>query len=370
MPDVVVIGGGVIGLSIAYELAGQGAQVSVLDQADIGREASWAGAGMLPPGNVAGARTPEARLRSLSHSRWPELTAELRELTGIDNEFRCCGGFELALGSPQSLRHEIDRWRDEGVKVQPLEREELRWQARVLGDAIHGGYYLPEFAQVRNPRHLRALLAGCVARGVRLQPGTPVQGFECKGPRVLGVQVPDGILRASEFVITAGAWSKALLQGVDCRMEVTPVRGQMVLLSLPAPLFPEVLTIGSRYLVPRLDGRILVGSTEEHVGFHKQNTTAGISGLLALAQQLVPALAGADFERAWAGLRPGSADGLPYLGRVPHVENLTVATGHFRSGLQMSAGTAILISQLIRGITPEIPLKPYACGRDSPPISG
>jgi glycine oxidase len=161
------------------------------------------------------------------------------------------------------------------------------------------------------------------------------------------------------FVAAAGAWSAALLAEAGVSLAVRPVRGQIALLRPPAPLFSHVLWRGPRYLVPRADGRVLAGATEEEAGFAAHPTAAGVDGLLHLAFDLVPALRDAPFERAWAGLRPGSADGLPYLGAAPGFDNLYIAAGHFRAGFELSAGTARVMAQLILGEEPEVPLEAF-----------
>ena len=364
MTDVIVIGGGVIGLSIAYELAGQGVTVKVLEQGQFGREASWAGAGILPPGNPQRTRFPEARLRAESHVLWPKLTAQLLEETGIDNGYRNCGGIEVRFDSGVSdLPEYAQAWRDEGVEVEELTPDELFRYEPALSRSIVAGFRLPEKCQVRNPRHLKALLAGAAARGVELLPGTPVIGFDREAERVVAARTMQETHSAGQFVVASGAWSQQLLADAGCPIPIEPVRGQIVLLQAEPLPFRHVIGLGARYLVPRPDGRILVGSTEEWVGFDKRNTAGAVAGLIKFATELVPSLADARYERSWAGLRPGSVDGLPSIGQVPGTENLFVAAGHFRSGLQLSPATAMLIRQLILGQEPSIPLAVFACDR-------
>ncbi len=364
MRDVIVVGGGVIGLSVAWELAKQGLAVTVLEQGEFGREASWAGAGILPPGNPAGARTAEARLRAASHILWEGFSAELKETTGIDNGYRNCGGINVRIGaSCDELKGEVTNWRGEGVVVEELDGPAAREHEPRLSDAISAAYRLPELSQVRNPWHLRALYTACSQQGVELLAGRPVAGFNREGERIVGVRSLGSTYRAGQFCITAGAWSKQILEMSGCRIPVAPVRGQIVLLSAcPSPI-RHVVEVGPRYLVPRGDGRILIGSTEEHVGFEKRNTAGAVAELIGFASSLVPNLADAKYEGAWCGLRPRSADGLPYIGLIPERENLFVAAGHFRSGLQMSPATALLIRQMILGERTEIPAEPYACDR-------
>ena len=173
MQDVIIIGGGVIGLSLACELAGEGLSVAVLEKGQVGRESSWAGAGILPPGNPDRARTPEARLRACSHALWPDLSARLRETTGIDNGFRRQGGLEVRVGGRSgALDGEIAQWRDEGVAVEPLEGQAIWKCERELHPETTSAYRLPEMGQVRNPRHLGVPLCALAMapRGVELRP--------------------------------------------------------------------------------------------------------------------------------------------------------------------------------------------------------
>ena len=173
-----------------------------------------------------------------------------------------------------------------------------------------------------------------------------------------------GSFEANTVCVTTGCWTGNLGQKLGLSLAIAPVRGQMVLLALPQPPVSRIINEGSRYLVPRADGRLLVGSTEEDAGFDRRTTSGAIAGLLELAISLVPDLAAAPVERWWAGLRPSTRDGRPYLGRVPEIDNAFVAAGHFRSGLQQSTGTAVVMSQLIRGQEPEIDLSSFRLDRD------
>jgi glycine oxidase len=381
MDDVIVIGGGVIGLSVALELAGQGAAVTVLEQADFGREASWAGAGILPPGNLDVAVAPEARLRALSHSLWPDWAEVLTAETGIETGYSRCGGLELCTAACteddlENLASEIESWRAQGVRVEELDAYALREFEPLVSPETVASYRLPDLGQVRNPRLMKALLAGCAARGVRLRAGTPAVALEEQGDgagdgasaedksrRIDAIRTHSGRVQAGRYLVTGGAWSRGLLASVGIDVAIAPVRGQIVQVSQSSKPFSHVLQTGSRYLVPRDDGKILIGSTEEHAGFFKANTASAVSELLAFGISRVPSLAHARFERAWSGLRPGSGDGLPYLGRVAGFDNLFIAAGHFRNGLQMSPGTARLTRQALLDQDTDIPLERFRSDR-------
>lgn len=346
MPDVIVIGGGVIGLSIAWELSGYGLSVRVLEQGLFGREASWAGAGMLPPGHLAGARTAEARLRGATNQLWPDWSESLKSCSGIDNGFLRCGGVEACFTN-STLSAQIAAYRDEGVTVEEFDRSMLRERFSAIGPDVQAGFFLPDFCQVRNPRHLQALQTACSVRGVELMAGARVQQIEASGKRIQAVRASGDLHRADEIIVAGGAWAGELLGQMGVRLSIEPVKGQMVLLrQIPSPI-NYVIEVGREYLVPRNDGRILVGSTEERSGFDKRNTAQAIGGLIQFAQRVVPVLKDSQFERCWAGLRPYASSGRPYIGRLPQFENACVAAGHYRYGLHLSPVTAVLIRQTI-----------------------
>ncbi len=359
-PDVLIVGGGVIGLSTAYFLARAGARVAVLDQGDLGRQASWAGAGIISPASLDHARSPLEALRARSCALYPGLSRELREQTGIDNGYFVCGGLEIPEGGEEEP---ADEWRGEGIAFTRLDGAGLRRLEPRLAPGLHHGYYLPDMAQVRNPRHLQALQAACARLGVDLQPSCAARALVQGKGRIRAVESERGPLAAGRFLLAAGAWTDALLAPVGWRPGIRPVRGQIALLETYVPGPRPVLLAGKRYLVPRADGRVLVGSTEEDAGFAATPTAGGVAGLLAFAASLVPDLAAAPLVRCWAGLRPGSPDGLPYLGAVPGWDNLFVAAGHFRAGLQLSAATGLVLSEVLAGRPPSLPLEPFRLDR-------
>ncbi len=362
MSDLLVIGGGVVGLSIAYEAAGRGRRVRLIDSQRPALEASWAGAGMLPPAAERSA-SPLEQLTALSnamHRTWAE---ELLASTGIDNGFRPCGAVYIARDAQthDQLR-QMRAWAAaEGIAIEPLAPSDLgRLEPAILlsGDAWEAAL-VPGECQIRNPRHLKALLAGCALRGVDVVSGAAAEEFETRGDRVQAVRTSRGRFTADQYCLATGSWTAALARRLRLRLALKPVRGQIALLNCSRPLFSRIVNEGKRYLVPRPDGRVIVGSTEEDAGFDRSTTATVIAGLIQFAASLVPELANASLERSWAGLRPGTHDGLPYLGQVPELENAWIATGHYRSGLQLSTGTAIVVNDLLSGARPEVDLSPF-----------
>ncbi len=343
--DVLILGGGIIGLSCAYALADAGLRVEVVERGEFGREASWAGAGIIPPGNIDSALSPIDKLRAYGATHFPDLSRRLLDETGIDNEFTVCGGIEFLTPDEEDEYPAV--WHAEGVAVERLANPP-RGIATPPG---FSAWHLPGFAHVRNPRHVRSLLAACERSNVRLTPDVSFERWQFRDGIATGVTLADGTVRfARHYLITAGAWAGELLGPLDQSPRVHPVRGQIVLFRGRPGLVSHVLLCGKRYLVPRRDGRVLVGSTEEpEAGFTKGNTPEGVAGLTAFARDLVPGLRECEVEATWSGLRPGSADGLPTIGPVPGHPNVIAAVGHFRAGIQLSLGTAAMVKALVTG---------------------
>lgn len=367
--DCLIVGGGVIGLSLAYELARCGRRIHVIDRAQPGREASWAGAGILPAAGERLAVHPLDQLRALTHRLHPIWAQSLREETGIDTGYRRCGALYLARsrGEAAAILAFVRSLQEEGLETQSLSEAELGQLEPALVDAAsgswHSAYRVPAESQLRNPDHLRALQAACTARGVQISPGVEATGFDVSGGLLNAVFTHRGPLAAEQFCLTSGAWTRLLLEQLGIPTGMLPVRGQMVMFQAPRQLFRHVINEGPRYLVPREDGRVLVGSSEEEVGFDKRTTDEVVRDLIHLGRQLVPALNDALVEKTWAGLRPGSFDGFPYLGSVPGLANAWVAAGHFRSGLYLSPATAVVMGRLICGQNPQLDLSPFRVGR-------
>jgi glycine oxidase len=359
MSDLLVIGGGVVGLSIAYEAAGRGLNVRLIDAREPGREASWAGAGILPPAGEHSSN-PREQLTALSnrlHRVWAE---ELKSATGIDNGYRPCGAFYIA--REESTRDELGRmhaWAAaEGVAIEPIPYAELTRVEPALqptGGPVDAAL-VPGECQIRNPRHLKALIQSCQQRGVEIIGNAAAEEFDVRKNRISEVRSGQNRYIADQYCLCTGSWTSDLARKLQLRLAIKPIRGQIALLKCDQPLFTHIVNEGKRYLVPRPDGRVIVGSTEEDAGFDHSTLEESIADLRDFAASLVPRLAEMPLETCWAGLRPASRDGLPYLGRAPQLENAFVAAGHFRSGLQLSPGTAVVMNDLLAGIRPTIDL--------------
>lgn len=370
MDDCLIVGGGVIGLSLAYELSRHGLRIRVVDRGPPGKEASWAGAGILPPANRRTAIHPLDQLRGLSFELHPQWAAALHDETGIDTGYRKCGGIYLARSSGEaaSLHGMWGLLREEAIRVERLSAGQVVELEPALDEVVRAGtfkaaYLLPDEAQLRNPDHLRALVAACCRRGVEITSGVSVKHFDIAAGRLHRVHTTAGTYAAERFCVASGAWTRLLLEKLGISNGIMPIRGQMVMFACQRRPFRHILNEGSRYLVPRDDGRVLAGSTEEEVGFDKSTTEQALTELTALGRELVPELRQAPVQRTWAGLRPGSYDGFPYLGAIPGLNNAFAAAGHFRSGLFLSPGTAVIIGELLRGEVSQIDLTPFRVGR-------
>ncbi len=343
--DVLVVGGGAIGLSIAYQLAIDGLSVTLLERGRPGREASWAGAGILPPGSWYVDDPALDRLALVAAADQPAWSRRLLEETGIDDEYWQCGATYVETRENQAfLADAFARWRALGISVV----------------ADEGCTQVPAEAQVRNPRRLQALEAACRKRGVRIISEAPVVRARRGGDDSIQVlETPQGEFVAGAYCFAAGCWTPALVGAAGSEAPGKPIRGQMLLLApLDEPL-ERVIHRFPYYAVPRRDGRVLVGATVEDAGFRAETTSAARDDLLAQAALIEPRLAEASVEAHWSGLRPASADSLPAIGPLPGLRNAWVASGHHRSGLQFSPPTARLISSMIRGTACDLPATPF-----------
>jgi glycine oxidase len=304
-------------------------------------------------------------LRARSADLYPIWSAKLKEMTGIDNGFRVSGGLDVALLPKEepALQSMTGRWRKQGIRFEIVDEIIAKELEPELTTAFARAYFLPERAQIRNPWHLRALEAACRIHNVNFQPHTEVLKILTEGDRVKGIQTESGCHNADSVVVTAGAWSELLLKNLGIQMPTRPVKGQMLLLDAGKRLISRIIEHEKCYLVPRDEGLILAGATEEFVGFDDQLTTEAYRLLQNEAVSLIPKLAEAKVVGHWCGFRPGSKDSRPYLGQVSGIESLYVATGHQRAGLSLSPATAESMADLITDRLPTIELSGYRIDR-------
>ncbi|MDD2701393.1 MAG: FAD-dependent oxidoreductase [Sideroxydans sp.] len=336
----IVIGAGAVGLSTAQALLQDGVEVTVLERGELGQEASWAGGGIMSP--LCPWDYPEevTRLALLGMARFEHFTSELTDKTGVDTEYQRCGMRVL----PPLDQKKASEWCDaHGMRY-------------VLAD---DSIFLPEIAQVRNPRLLRALRERVLQLGGRIVEQCEVQAIDSKEGRVQQVATSQGDFKADDYVLTAGAWSKALLGEHSQHLDIKPIRGQMLLFKFDVPPLPHILLQGDMYFIPRKDGHLLIGSTLEDVGFDKSTTEAARDAMLQRAISLLPALQGMPVVRHWAGLRPGSPGNVPTIDRHPALENLYINGGHFRYGVTMAPASAEVLLNKVFDRPQTIDVSPY-----------
>ncbi len=358
--DVLIIGGGIIGCSIAWRLAQAGMRVTVLDRSDPGSEASSAAAGMLAPlGEMVTPRT-FSDLCVASLGLYPRFAPEIEESSGHSTGYRSDGSLLVALNEElEEELAEVHRTQTGlGFTVHPLTAKEVHGREVGLSPAIRSGLFIPGDHWIDNERLMRALVIACRRAGVRLESGVAVQKFHTEGRNIAGVVAGNGAgFAAKTYILTAGCWSGEVAAGLGVHVPIVPCCGQMMEFEAPREL-PFVVRTGIHYLVPRPERRVLLGTTSEYTGFEKAVTAKGLLSILEGTLRLAPQISEFRFRRAWAGLRPDTADHLPILG-YGEFENLVFATGHFRNGILLAPVTAEIVTDLILKGSTSRPIEIY-----------
>src|SRR6185295_1745767 len=363
--DVAIVGGGVMGCAIALRLAQRGADVIVVERGIPGAEASSAAAGILGPQWEAEGAGPLLDLGLRSRALYPAFAAELRELSGIDIGHAKSGLLEVALDEAGAQALAARRvWQfGRGLRAELLNAAEVRAAEPHLGPGVLSALRLPDEGHVNARALARALSQGAAIAGATFLQGHYVRRVAVSGNRVTGVELDGETLHAKIVVIAAGSWSSLVEGGGVPPPTVRPARGQMVAIEMRPPLFRHVIAAHGRgYLVPRLDGTVLAGSTLEMVGYRKEVTVAGLSEILGMVRALVPDLDHAPGVETWSNFRPYTDDHLPVLGRTG-VEGLVLATGHYRYGILLTPITAQLIAELITTGAATVDLTPFSAAR-------
>ncbi|MCL5801103.1 MAG: glycine oxidase ThiO [Gammaproteobacteria bacterium] len=355
MPDCLIIGGGVIGLMTARELAQAGLKVTLLERGKTGREASWAAGGILSP--LYPWHYPEAvnTLALWSQRRYAALARELLDETGIDPEYIRSGLLIL----DETEQSPAQDWAEHNALLEILCTDSLRTLEPELAPRPDSALLFSEVAQIRNPRLLQALKQSVLQQGVVIEEDAEVGRLLTQMGHINGVETGRGRYQTSRVIIAGGAWSGALLAGLGLGVQVTPMRGQILLMQAPVGWVRHILSSQQRYIIPRRDGRLLIGSTLEQAGFDKSVTEEGLLQLKQFAATLVPSLKNYRIERHWAGLRPGSPKGVPYIGEHPRIKGLYLSTGHFRNGIVMAPGSAHLLADILLNRQPIVDPSPY-----------
>lgn len=378
MSKIIVVGGGIIGLSIAYELGTRGHNVVLLERDTLGNHASWAGCGMIPASNADSAIHPMEHLAALSLATHVKWSRRLLEQTGVDNGFRQCGGLYIARtpGETAALIGAMSDWTECGIPNEKIDGREIDRRFESFAGIterlnVIQSVWVPGESQFSNPDHLTALEIACRQMGIAVHEGQEVTDIKTDNQTIQSVVTRDSSFSGDQYFFTSGPWTQQLVESTAVTIPMHPVRGQMALYKIDPEIHRSIamgpiVYEGGRYLVPRQDGHVLAGSTIENAGFDCKTTDSEISNLRNWAENLTPAIDESRYVRSWAGLRPATWDGFPYLGRLGQHRNAFVATGHFKSGLQLSTGTALVMADLAEGITPNIelgPLDPARVGR-------
>lgn len=365
MHDVIVIGGGAIGLAVARELARDHA-VLLLERGLPGEQASWAAAGMLCPHGEATRDDALFRLGLDGLRLYPAYLDDLHAETGLDSERDAVGTLVVA-STPAEWAELSARWKWQtraGLSTRRVSAEEVREIEPSLGLPVLGGLFCPADHRLDPRKLLEALRKSCAIRGVRIVSGAEVEALTHTGGRVSGVRAGTRAWKAAKVVVAAGSWS-GRLKGLRPVVSMRPRKGQILALRTPVR-FRHTVRWGQYYIVPRRDGRLVVGATNEDCGFDRALTAAGVSGLLQSAIQMAPELAAAVVLDAWTGLRPEAPDGLPCIGQAGS-EGLVYAFGNYRNGILQAPSTAKIVGEAVRrpdAVTVVSPFSPMRFGRN------
>ncbi len=358
MRDILVIGGGAIGLLTARELVQAGARVTLVEMGETGREASWAGGGIISPLYPWRYADSVTALSLWSQRAYPRLCASLQGETGVDPEFIRTG---LLILDPEEQAQALDWARTHDTSIEFLESAGLQESEPGLGPQPPNALWMPEIAQVRNPRLARALRHS-IEKQVQIREHEEVIEILVRAGRTRGARTRAGTIEADRIVVCTGAWTAKLLENLDKKPEIEPVRGQMIQFYAKPGQIIHVVLYRDRYVIPRRDGRVLIGSTLEHEGFVKATTAEAKEDLYRAAVEIFPLLKHAPIENHWAGLRPGSPNGIPYIGAYPGIEGLYFNAGHYRNGLVTGPASARLAADLLLGRDPVVNPAPFALG--------
>ncbi|HUR99158.1 MAG TPA: glycine oxidase ThiO [Pyrinomonadaceae bacterium] len=351
--EVLIIGGGVIGLSIARALHKKGAgRITVVDRGSIGGEASWAAAGMLAPNIETDASESFHRFGIESLQLYPDFAAALLEETGIDIELDRSGTLCLAFDESEAaeLLSIYERQRLSSVHVEHLAGSDIGYLEPSVSALASIALLYPNDWQVENRKLLAALMKFARINGIRILENVEVSDVSADGVRITGAKTSGGDISSEVIVIATGAWTSLIkIAGVSLPISVKPIRGQMISLHTGTRQIFHVIYSPRGYVVPRADGRVLVGATVEDAGFNKSTTPDGIKSLRHAGAEIIPSFGDLEITGEWSGLRPLAADGLPVIGDLPGYENVFVATAHYRNGILLAPKTAKIISERIAG---------------------
>jgi len=360
--DVVVVGAGIIGTLSAISLARRGLSVAVIERGQPMAESSWAGAGILSP--IYPWKYPDglSHLVNRSLSLYPALVDSLKATSGIDPQHRQTGLIVPVYQENEwaALEGALPWSERFGWSAQRLNAAEARSLEPCLSEQVLGAVDWPEVGQIRNPRLAQAAQATALDMGVRFFTDQEVVGFDRHQGRGVSVKTQNNRFEAGQVLLCAGSWSAELALDLGFALPIQPVKGQILLLKTEPGTLGRIVKHDQAYLVPREDGHVLVGATMEMAGFDRRTSLSAMHFLSGALLEMTPGLADAEVVKHWMGFRPGTPDGLPYLGAVPGTDNLFVAAGHYRNGVILAPATAEAMACLLCGETPPVDLTAFA----------
>jgi glycine oxidase len=337
--DCHVIGGGIIGMLTARELALRGFSVSLFDKGRLGMESSWAAGGILSSMRIWSEHPSSAELSNEGKACYADLVAELKQQTGIDAEYYRSGMLMINKSDVEHTR----QWAEKNRLSFYESYEDHPTNMHIPAYSI----FLPEIAQLRVPRLLKALHASLIKLGVSIFENTAITGMDIKEGICKSIQAGSETYYADSFIISAGAWSQKVCTTNTQSISIKPVMGQMLCMKFVNQQLETMVLDGEHYLIPRKDGHVLIGSTMEDVGFAKETTQTARNNLMQWACALWPDIAEADFIKHWSGLRPATDNGKPYLGKLKDHENVYINAGHFRKGILQAPVCARKIAEML-----------------------
>lgn len=348
--EILIIGGGVIGLSMARALHKKGLRrITILERGFVGKESSYAAAGMLAPQAETDKIDDFFRLCSQSNQLYPQFAAELFDETDVDIELDRVGTLYLAFNDEdvEEIRRRFEWQKSARLEVEHLSARETRQAEPFASPDVRESLFFPNDWQVENRKLLHALHKYCELYDIEIRENTQIETLLTENNRITGAETAKEKFHAEKTILATGAWTSLIKTGTFSLPEIKPLRGQMISFYTAKRIFSKVIYSPRGYIVPRADGRILAGATVEDAGFDKSVNAEGIDFVRAHALEIAPSLVNLEIRDTWAGLRPFAADGLPILGEFPGVENLFVATAHYRNGILLAPLTAKILAEKI-----------------------
>lgn len=358
MADIIVIGGGLIGMMTARELQQAGAEVLLLERGQLGGESTWAGGGILSPLYPWRYADAVSALAKYSQQIYQQFAEELRAETGIDPEYINSGLLILDQEESDQALVWAKHWRVQLQKLQSI--PEVQQCEPSLSNQFDAALWMPEICQMRNPRLVKSLRTSLDLKKINYIEHAEVRQLLIRKQRIEGVKTSDLEYRADKVIVAGGAWSARIIGDGIQPPQIEPVKGQMIIFKAKPGVLGRIVLSNGRYLIPRKDGRILAGSTLEFTQFNKQTSAEARDELMTAALSMVPALSDYSIEHHWAGLRPGSPEGIPYICEHPNVNGLYINSGHYRNGVILGAASCRLMADIVLQRSPVIDPSHYA----------